>query len=109
MAAFPVTVQYFSEHGRSSGAGHQDADRNQQNDEDDGNASEHSFRLLAAAGGTASRRAVSASTVGVLAQQIHLGQATVTGILRRLEERDLIVRNRGDEDRRIDALPQREA
>lgn len=39
-------------------------------------------------------------TVGVLAQKIHLGQATVTGILRRLEERDFIVRNRGDEDRR---------
>jgi DNA-binding MarR family transcriptional regulator len=39
-------------------------------------------------------------TVGALAKEIHLGQATVTGILRRLEDRGLVVRNRGNEDRR---------
>lgn len=39
-------------------------------------------------------------TVGTVAQEIHLGQATVTGILRRLEDRGFIIRNRGDQDRR---------
>lgn len=39
-------------------------------------------------------------TVGALANEIHLGQATVTGILRRLEDRQLVVRNRADQDRR---------
>ena len=39
-------------------------------------------------------------TVGALAREIHLGQATVTGILSRLEDRGLIARNRRSEDRR---------
>ncbi|NLE39374.1 MAG: MarR family transcriptional regulator, partial [Pirellulaceae bacterium] len=39
-------------------------------------------------------------TVGRLAREIHLGQATVTGILGRLEARELIVRTRGSRDRR---------
>jgi len=39
-------------------------------------------------------------TVGVLARDIHLGAATVTGILGRLEKRGLITRARGDVDRR---------
>ena len=39
-------------------------------------------------------------SVGALAQEIHLGQATVTGILRRLEDRRLVSRSRGDADRR---------
>jgi DNA-binding MarR family transcriptional regulator len=39
-------------------------------------------------------------TVGALAQEIHLGAATVTGILGRLETRGFITRTRGDLDRR---------
>jgi len=39
-------------------------------------------------------------TVGVLARDIHLGPATVTGILGRLEKRGLVSRTRGDLDRR---------
>jgi len=39
-------------------------------------------------------------TVGALARDIHLGPATVTGILGRLEKRGLISRTRGDLDRR---------
>jgi DNA-binding MarR family transcriptional regulator len=39
-------------------------------------------------------------TVGVLAKEIHLSQATVTGILGRLESRGLVVRTRGSQDRR---------
>lgn len=39
-------------------------------------------------------------TVGELAKHIHLGQATVTGILDRLEKRGFIARRRGDRDRR---------
>ncbi|MBN2475413.1 MAG: MarR family transcriptional regulator [Pirellulales bacterium] len=39
-------------------------------------------------------------TVGALAKDIHLGPATVTGILGRLENRGLISRTRGDVDRR---------
>ncbi|HBO46458.1 MAG TPA: hypothetical protein DD670_21525, partial [Planctomycetaceae bacterium] len=39
-------------------------------------------------------------TVGKLAREIHLGQATVTGILARLEARALVVRTRGSRDRR---------
>jgi DNA-binding MarR family transcriptional regulator len=39
-------------------------------------------------------------SVGALAREIHLGQATVTGILQRLEDRELVLRSRGDEDRR---------
>jgi DNA-binding MarR family transcriptional regulator len=39
-------------------------------------------------------------TVGALAREIHLGQATVTGILRRLESRGLVSRTRGSHDRR---------
>ncbi len=39
-------------------------------------------------------------TVGALARGIHLGQATVTGILGRLENRGLVSRTRGDLDRR---------
>lgn len=39
-------------------------------------------------------------SVGALAHEIHLGQATVTGILRRLEDRGFIARTRGDQDRR---------
>lgn len=39
-------------------------------------------------------------TVGVVARQIHLSQATVTGILGRLETRGLVVRTRGSQDRR---------
>ena len=39
-------------------------------------------------------------TVGALARDIHLGAATVTGILGRLEKRDLVTRTRGDLDRR---------
>ncbi|MBN1591232.1 MAG: winged helix-turn-helix transcriptional regulator [Pirellulales bacterium] len=39
-------------------------------------------------------------TVGALARGIHLGQATVTGILSRLESRNLVSRTRGSHDRR---------
>jgi DNA-binding MarR family transcriptional regulator len=39
-------------------------------------------------------------TVGALARHIHLGAATVTGILGRLEKRGLVKRTRGDLDRR---------
>ena len=39
-------------------------------------------------------------TVGALARDIHLGSATVTGILGRLENRGLLSRTRGDRDRR---------
>ena len=39
-------------------------------------------------------------TVGVIARQIHLSQATVTGVLGRLEKRGLVSRTRGDADRR---------
>ncbi len=39
-------------------------------------------------------------TVGALARDIRLGAATVTGILRRMEKRDLVKRTRGDLDRR---------
>lgn len=39
-------------------------------------------------------------TVGVVAKEIHLSQATVTGILGRLEARGLVVRTRGSQDRR---------
>jgi len=39
-------------------------------------------------------------TVGALARAIHLGAATVTGILGRLEKRGLVSRARGDADRR---------
>jgi len=39
-------------------------------------------------------------TIGALARDIHLGSATVTGILGRLEKRGLIDRARGDRDRR---------
>ena len=39
-------------------------------------------------------------TVGDLARDIHLSQATVTGILGRLEKRGLLSRARGDLDRR---------
>lgn len=39
-------------------------------------------------------------TVGALARDIHLGAATVTGILMRLAKRGLISRTRGDLDRR---------
>jgi DNA-binding MarR family transcriptional regulator len=39
-------------------------------------------------------------TVGVLAKEIHLSPATVTGILGRLEKRGLVIRARGDRDRR---------
>jgi DNA-binding MarR family transcriptional regulator len=39
-------------------------------------------------------------TASVLAQNIHLGQPTVTGIVTRLERRGLIERNRGVRDRR---------
>jgi DNA-binding MarR family transcriptional regulator len=39
-------------------------------------------------------------TVGALARDIHLGAATVTGILGRLEKRGLVIRTRDDRDRR---------
>jgi DNA-binding HxlR family transcriptional regulator len=39
-------------------------------------------------------------TVGALAREIHLGQATVTGILSRLENRGFVTRTRGAHDRR---------
>jgi len=39
-------------------------------------------------------------TIGALAQSIHLSQATLTGILRRLENRNLISRTRSGADRR---------
>jgi DNA-binding MarR family transcriptional regulator len=39
-------------------------------------------------------------TVGALARDIHLGPATVTGILGRLEKRGLVSRSRDDRDRR---------
>lgn len=39
-------------------------------------------------------------TVGVLAREIHLGHATVTGILTRMEDKGLVVRARGNRDRR---------
>ncbi|NLF06703.1 MAG: MarR family transcriptional regulator [Pirellulaceae bacterium] len=38
--------------------------------------------------------------VGALAKKIHLGPATVTGILDRLQKRGLVSRVRGDHDRR---------
>jgi DNA-binding MarR family transcriptional regulator len=38
--------------------------------------------------------------VGELAKAVSLGQATVTGILDRLENRGLIVRRKGDDDKR---------
>ena len=38
--------------------------------------------------------------VGAIARDIHLSQATVTGILGRLEKRGLVIRTRGDRDRR---------
>ena len=38
--------------------------------------------------------------VGALAKEIHLSQGTVTGILDRLEKRGLVVRTRGNQDRR---------
>jgi len=38
--------------------------------------------------------------VGGLAKEIHLSQGTVTGILDRLEKRGLVVRTRGNQDRR---------
>ena len=38
--------------------------------------------------------------VGAIARNIHLSQATVTGILGRLEKRGLVIRTRGDRDRR---------
>ena len=39
-------------------------------------------------------------SVGSLAREIHLSQGTVTGILSRLENRGLVVRARGNHDRR---------
>lgn len=39
-------------------------------------------------------------SVGALARQIHLSRATVTGILSRLEKRNLVQRARGHQDRR---------
>ena len=39
-------------------------------------------------------------TVGALARDIHLGHATVTGILTRMEDRGFVVRTRGSHDRR---------
>ncbi|HUT12592.1 MAG TPA: MarR family transcriptional regulator [Thermoguttaceae bacterium] len=39
-------------------------------------------------------------SVGAIARDIHLSQATVTGILGRLEERGILIRTRGDRDRR---------
>jgi DNA-binding MarR family transcriptional regulator len=39
-------------------------------------------------------------TIGELAKSIHLSQATLTGILTRLENRNLILRNRSGSDRR---------
>ncbi len=38
--------------------------------------------------------------VGAVARDIHLGHATVTGILTRMEDRGLVVRTRGSHDRR---------
>ena len=40
-------------------------------------------------------------TVGTLAREIHLSQATVTGILTRLEQRGFLTRTRDRRDRRI--------
>ena len=40
------------------------------------------------------------SAVGAIARDIHLSQATVTGIIGRLEKRGLVIRTRGDRDRR---------
>ena len=40
-------------------------------------------------------------TVGALAKSIHLSQATLTGILTRMEARSLVSRARSDSDRRI--------
>jgi DNA-binding MarR family transcriptional regulator len=39
-------------------------------------------------------------TIGALAKSIHLSQATLTGILTRLENRELILRSRSTSDRR---------
>lgn len=39
-------------------------------------------------------------TVGTLAREVQLSQATMTGILMRLEKRELIARERSDRDRR---------
>ena len=40
-------------------------------------------------------------TVGALAKSIHLSQATLTGILTRMEARTLVSRTRSDSDRRV--------
>ena len=40
------------------------------------------------------------TTIGSLAREIHLGHATVTGILGRLEKNGLVKRTRGSQDRR---------
>lgn len=48
-------------------------------------------------------------TAGAVARKIHLGQATVSGILNRLEKRDLITRSRDVRDRRSVMLQLTEA
>lgn len=51
-------------------------------------------------------------TVGALAKSIHLSQATMTGILSRLEARDLVSRSRRGEDKRtvvVELTPQGQA
>ena len=40
------------------------------------------------------------ASVGEIARKVHLSQATVTGILDRLEARDLVTRSRSPDDRR---------
>lgn len=67
----------------------------------------HSRLLLKTSGLTApqltalqSVRRLQPVTVGALAREIHLGHATVTGILTRMEDRGLVVRTRGSHDRR---------
>lgn len=67
----------------------------------------HSRRLLKQSGLTtpqlAALRAIQRLqpvAVGSLAREIHLGHATVTGILTRMEDKGFVVRTRGSHDRR---------
>ena len=67
----------------------------------------HSRSLMQAIGLTAPQLAALQATahlqpitIGALAKSIHLSQATLTGILTRLENRELVVRARSGSDRR---------
>lgn len=67
----------------------------------------HSRRLLAECGVTGPQLAVlraagraQATPIGSIARSVQLSQATVTGIVDRLEQRGLLERRRNDQDRR---------